>query len=632
MNSKTTEEKIKNILHPRIDLITISKILLISFTMIFWLGNFTPFYEGDDASIYAITAINLSNGTYSITNELLEQTGSWDFVPRHWTKTVHDTAVPNLSLGFPLLGSIAYILGGYYGLFYLVPIISTIFLILADRIASSVFGRLVGLLTLLFITSNFWILQFGGQTMSDLPFTLVFILGCFFFLKYLHQFTEKYLFFASSLFAFAAFIRLNGIIFFLIEIIIILSFIVYHVYLKRKSQTNRTNLQNFGLNPISINKTLKISFSILGPWAAFLLLMFSYNDYYFGNPYTMQLFVSETRDDEILELFKKEAEKTGQPPITLEQELEIIQEARSKGVNVATGSSIISINQENIQGYLRAILPFPLSHDIEFIDRHDDLFGKYWIGFLTPLLLISIFWIAYKKNHRLLEITVFSIFMLSLILFYSILPAAESQLERNISQRYSIPSFTLFSMMLGFLLLEIFTSNSSSSTLGHKSLKFIKILVFIFIFIFFLVAFYFTPLIQALLDGTFNLNDPKKLAEGYPINNEGLTSKSIIFDSKGYISQHIETIPLKGLRESFNPEKFDVHPTSQGLILKLNQLIKDGYEVYILKDPSREIDKLYFQYLEENFDFVFKEYSTSFCKLNLSENLANSTKSDKVCL
>jgi len=61
-------------------------------------------------------------------------------------------------------------------------------------------------------------------------------------------------------------------------------------------------------------------------------------------------------------------------------------------------------------------------------------------------------------------------------------------------------------------------------------------------------------------------------------------------------------------------------------------LIKDGYEVYILKDPSREIDKLYFQYLEENFDFVFKEYSTSFCKLNLSENLANSTKSDKVCL
>jgi len=76
--------------------------------------------------------------------------------------------------------------------------------------------------------------------------------------------------------------------------------------LKRKSQTNRTNLQNFGLNPISINKTLKISFSILGPWAAFLLLMFSYNDYYFGNPYTMQLFVSETSDDDILELLKKD--------------------------------------------------------------------------------------------------------------------------------------------------------------------------------------------------------------------------------------------------------------------------------------------------------------------------------------
>ena len=183
---------IEKILPRRIDFINIAKIIIISFTAFYLLGNFFPFYEGDDASIFAFTSINLLDGSYSITNELLKETGSWDFVPVHWTKTIYNTAVPDINPGFPFLGTIAYIFGGIYGLFYLVPSITIIFLVLMDRIATNLFGRIVGLLTLLFLSSNFWILSYGIQFMSDIPFTLFFMGGCFYFLKYLHQPTDKY--------------------------------------------------------------------------------------------------------------------------------------------------------------------------------------------------------------------------------------------------------------------------------------------------------------------------------------------------------------------------------------------------------------------------------------------------------
>ena len=248
-------EKVENLIHFRIDFINILKIFIISFTAFYLIGSFIPFYEGDDASIFAFASINLSEGRYDVTNDLLKETGSWDFVPRHWTKTIYNTMVPNIDIGFPTIGAIAYTLTGYYGLFYLVPILTTIFLITTDRIATNLFDRRVGLLTLLFLASNFWILTFGANYMTDLPFSLIVIVGCFFFLKYLKKPTEKYLLLASILFTISAFVRLNGIVLFLVEILIILSFFVYHVFLRNKYQEKTKNVsKNVGFALPSINR------------------------------------------------------------------------------------------------------------------------------------------------------------------------------------------------------------------------------------------------------------------------------------------------------------------------------------------------------------------------------------------
>ena len=623
-------EKVKNVIPTRIDFITISKILLISFTAFYLVGNFIPFYETDDASIFAFTSIQLSRGEYTITNELLEETGNWDFIPRHWTKTIYNTALPNIEVGYPIVGAISYIIAGNYGLFYINSIIATIFFIVADRIATNMFGRLVGLLTIIFLASSFWVIRFASFTMSDMLFVLVFIIGCFYFMKYLNQPAEKFLLLASAIFVMSAFIRIAGSVFFLVEIFVILSFITYNIFLKNKYIKNLENPNQITIKHISLNRSLKIAFSIIVPWSIFFLFLFSYNDYYFGNPLTVKEFVTQSSDFNLLEEIEIESGKLGIPINPNQSASAIITEARERGLIVSKEHSIFLIEPENIMGYFRAVLPFPFSHDIEPIDRNEDLLGKYWIGFLTPVLLGSIFLVSYKKNIKRKEITVFTIFLLSIILLYAAVPPAEQQLERNSSQRYSIPAFTLFSMMIGLMIIEILKIKSVNTKILKVFLKSFKILIIIFLIIFFIVAFYFTPPFQAISNGNFKFQNPEILSAKYPLDNEGLTSQSIIFDSKGHLTADRGVIPLRSLGPSFNPEYFETNSFSQELILQVKNLMSDGYDVFVHKEPGRPIDKLYFQYIVENHDLVLKSHSISFCKFYFSEN--SQTKSDEDCL
>jgi len=117
----------------------------------------------------------------------------------------------------------------------------------------------------------------------------------------------------------------------------------------------------------------------------------------------------------------------------------------------------------------------------------------------------------------------------------------------------------------------------------------------------------------------------------YPIDTEGLTSKSIILDTKGYNIHEFGAIPLRSVRDNLKPEQFDTHPVAQKLILSIKNFMNDNYDVYVFKDPSREANKLYFRYLVEENDFILKDHSKTLCKFYLVENL-NITKSDKVCV
>ncbi len=55
------------------------KILLIIFVSISLLANFVPFYYGADSFLYGTTALDLTNGSYGISNELILESGSGEF-------------------------------------------------------------------------------------------------------------------------------------------------------------------------------------------------------------------------------------------------------------------------------------------------------------------------------------------------------------------------------------------------------------------------------------------------------------------------------------------------------------------------------------------------------------------------
>ncbi len=84
-------------------LMNLTKISILVFLSIYLFGNFTPFYEAADAYLYAINAVNIANGKFSISNELLQETGKIEFTGK-LTKTIYNTAVPTAGLGLSVIG------------------------------------------------------------------------------------------------------------------------------------------------------------------------------------------------------------------------------------------------------------------------------------------------------------------------------------------------------------------------------------------------------------------------------------------------------------------------------------------------------------------------------------------------
>ena len=219
-----------------INIIKIALIVFISFSIV---AYFYPFYTDTDSLVYGITTISLANGSYSYTSDLLKETGLWEFIPVQWVKTIHDTAIPKTGVGIYGISTISYLLSGYYGLFYIGPIFSILFLITAERIATNLFGRFVGLITLIFLVSDFTILIIARQLMTDNIFSLFFIIGCFFLIKFLRQKKNKLILLSTICFVITAFIRMPGMIFLPIEIFIVIGYFAYESITNKKNDIHK---------------------------------------------------------------------------------------------------------------------------------------------------------------------------------------------------------------------------------------------------------------------------------------------------------------------------------------------------------------------------------------------------------
>lgn len=603
MNSDSTIKK-QIASKPLFDkILTISKIVVIAYVSFYLMTNFIPYYEGADAYIFAISAINLSEGTYSISNELLQETGQWEFVPLHWTKTVFNTSVPNVDIGLPLIAAFSKVVSGYYGLFYLGPIFTILLLVVSERIASNLFNKYVGFITLLLLSSNVWILDTGHYLMSDHIFAILSLIGIFYLIKFFKHENTRHLLYASIFLSLSTFLRINGVIFFPVEVILVIGFIIYQQQTKTYASNSYGNHSSVFLSGLSIKKLGIISLFIILPWLLFFSVWFSFNNYYFGDPLSNYAAVSPEIDGERTSF---------------------------------TTQSFLSIDANRfdvIKGYFRTILPSPLSTHLNDIpNQYDHIFGKYWFGFFSLFTLISFLIISLRFKSRRLEVITFSLFIIGTLWFFTSSPGAESTLSRAVSRRYMIATFPLFFMLIGFfsikLLQELGQPRFENRALLAKTVKIFFVLIII---VFFSIAFIFTQPTFALISNEFKLINPMTLMERYPLDLEGLKKTDVLLDSKGYKTPEYGLIPFNGLLGHEQAEEFNSSSSIQNSIQLLKKTMENGYDFYVLKEPSRAVDKQFFNYLVQNHGFQLIDHSKSFCKLQLVTDISNKT-SDKICL
>ena len=418
--------------------VNISKISILVMMSIFLIGFFFPYYDyPNDAHVYGIQSIRMANGEYEFQNDLLKNSGLWEFTPHSWLKTSENFAVPDILPGLPAIGAFFYSITGNWGLFYFGPIITIVFLILCERISSKFFGPYVGLLTLVFLSTNEMVFWVGRGLLTSSIFSVIFILGVYFLIKFFNNNNSKYLLLTSICFTSITFIRLNGIILLPIEIIAVSGFFIINYYRnKNKNISTENSSLKITSNLLSLKKNSFIISSLIIPWLFFFLFFFSFNAHYF--------------DDPLITIYN-------------------VPDNPRKAVD-ERGFDALQIDDERTKLYFKHFLPYPInrigdtstysenyaSEDILasnflFMFNNDSDINFNNLGILSMFILISGFVFANCRKKNTIEINTFLIFLTGIILFYS---TDFISISRQGSARDVLPILPFFYMILSYLLLQ----------------------------------------------------------------------------------------------------------------------------------------------------------------------------------
>ena len=580
----------------------IGKISIITFFGIMVIANFVPYFvDTPDSYVYGLKSISLTEGTWSTTNFLLEETGKWEYVPTSWKKTIDDTAIPKYFPGLPIIGAIFYSIGDVPALFYLGPIFAIILLITSERISTKLFGKYVGFLTLLFMATNGYVFDTGRYLLSDNIFVLFSLLGIFYLILFFRNKKSNSLVFASVFLMLSCFVRPSGIIYFPMEIIMIIAFFTIE-FLKKRDEKIFSKINVI----LKIKNSAKISVIVILPWLIFIIFVASFNYQYF--------------DDPLINYYNISGD-----PFTFG--------------NLGTGSffSIFEPSHENfdiVKSYSNYVLPYPiyrigvldLEHTLE--ERSDPItsillelgigfVGNNILGIITFVVLILSIILAMRFKKNRIEILIFSFVILVNIIFWS---ANHISLGRDsVMGRYMMVTFPLFSMILGYLIIEFLRIKFLQNNF-KKIILGIKICVIIITVMFFSVAIFNSAPVHTLINNGLIFNNPIEEATYYPLDKEGLDEFSIIVGGTGHkvvdygftTFNWSSSVPL--LRAGFDPTTL-----SDDSMNMLKQLVIDDYDVYMFKKPLHIHDLVFREYIIEHYGLILIENSQSFCKFNIIE-------------
>ncbi len=566
---------------------------------------FDPFFERtSDSYFYGVSGMRIVDEQYTFSHELLQNIKSQEFVPFQWKYTVQSDAVP-INLGLPLISAGIYSIFGLYGIFYFGPISTIALLITSERITTKLFGRMVGLVALLFLATSELVLYVGRLLLTDNFFTIFFILGIFYLIMFYKNKKEKYILIASIFFAFSTFIRISGMISLPIELVVI-GLVLFN---KNNLRSSFSIWHKASSRVQYIKNHLRFTGKVTLPWLVIIILIFSYNSYFFGDP--LGWGAGEHNRINFDRGFVDSLSKT---PFT--------------------------DRLNNLLSYSNSILPSPINRIQGFSENYDQRLDEYYPAiskFLKPVLLdvfeskfnfgiisfiilgIGIL-ISLITKQKSFEIIVYGLFICSFLFVFS---------KSFVVDRYMLPLLPLFFAIIGYLILTPFKIKNSKETF-KRLLLVSKISVLVFVFIFFVFAFYLSEPIQIFKIEGFEMTDPFEKAKRYPLDNDGLDKNSIIIGALSSKTLDYGLIPFNPMYNHPKKINFDQNYITVDSINLINQTMRNGYNFYVLKEPQSHLDKPFFTYLTENHHFVLKDYSSNFCKVEIDKD--NNGKSDEDCL
>jgi len=341
---------------------------------------------------------------------------------------------------------------------------------------------------------------------------------------------------------------------------------------------------------------------MLLPWVVVLLFNFSFNDYYFGDPLITYYSFWGLSAEYLLESF-----------FTFDFE-----------------------RFNSIQSYSILFLPDLLRTNLlnSSLEIYESILKNFLSIFTFFILGIALLITIFRKSKRT-EIIVFISFVLGLLLFYS----SDYAVSIGQQDRFMIPALPLTFMIIGFLIDRIWKINlgrlsTRNSSMIYKSFK-VGFLIFVGIFLF--SSLVDAQSVQKVLKTDFKITNPETFASRYPLDLEGLTEHNIIVETGGKRALEYNVIPYVPVKGSWFNKVHELEPNKVPIlpIVNLQKTLDEGYEAYTFKSHNIHFEPLYFRYLEAEHRIILKDYSKTFCKMviieNLSEQSGTDIMSDDVC-
>ena len=327
------------------------------------------------------------------------------------------------------------------------------------------------------------------------------------------------------------------------------------------------------------------------PWIAFFSFYFAYNQIFFDDPFTnyaIQQRGYENTDAKATSLFLIEDK-----------------------------------HFENLKQYSKYLLPYQFpAMESSFFNQFNNFLGTFWLGVVALAILFSTLIISLKLEQNRFTLIIFTLLIFGTLWFFSSVTSEERALQ-GVPGRYVMPAFTLFFMILGYLLITTFRESfkliKSKFWLG-RSYRFLLVLS---LGIFFTGSLFFIPPAELIKSNSFEFKNPFDYDHDHPPNSEGLKQNNVILAIKTDRVLEYDVIP------------FHILPLdrggSQDSIELLKEIILDDYDVFIFKKPTTSLEKPLLNIMIEEHNFILKDHSKSFCKIFVLTNMSK-VISDDECL